>query len=182
MELHEEIEIKCKKCNRTQKYHPRSNKIPKRPKTQCQNEKCGAWIYFDESLLVKDDQRPKNKNDQKKDQKDLSKPKQELITTQKQKIQSQSDLTKTVDQRPKDIDQMTKDQKLSDFIRSISGDLIIAMNYAINAIKNKPEVVAKKQDATRYNYFINWSQYREFFRELDNEIKKEMGIIKEGVD
>lgn len=107
MELYDEIELTCKRCGETQKYHPRGNKIPKRPKTQCQNEKCGAWIYFDGSLLVKDDQK-KTKNDQRKKQKKSSKTKQNPTKIQKPKEKLQSKLTKKDDQRPKDNDQMTK--------------------------------------------------------------------------
>lgn len=110
IELRKEIELTCKKCGETQKYHPRDNTIPKRPKTQCQNEKCSAWIYFDGSLLVKDDQK-KTKNDQKKEQKKPLKPKQKSTKNQKPKKQSQSELTKKNDQKPEDHDQMTKTEK-----------------------------------------------------------------------
>lgn len=101
--IHEEIEITCKKCKKAQKYHPRGKKIPKRPKTQCQN--CGAWIYFDASLLVKDDQNQKTKNDQKKEQQKQVKFKQMPVSNQKPRFQSQTNLTKTTDQRPKNNDQ-----------------------------------------------------------------------------
>jgi len=74
---------------------------------------------------------------------------------------------------------MNKDQEFFQYIRTISGDLVIALNYAINTIKNKPEVKAKKNGATRYDYFKNWNQYRDFFKRLDREMKIKIGIIKE---
>lgn len=174
-ELYDEIDLTCKKCGKKQKYHPRSNTIPKRPKTQCQNEKCGAWIYFDGSLLVKDDQK-ETKNDQKREQKKPSKPKQNPTKTQKPKKQSQLELTKKADQRP---NQLTKDLKLAEFIRNISGELIIAMTHAINSIKNKSDVVAKNQNSSRYHHFKNWIDYQKYFERLHEEIKNKMDIKKE---
>jgi len=78
----------------------------------------------------------------------------------------------------KNQEKIAEDQRFSNFIRSISGELVIAMNYAINAIKNKPEVKEKRLGATRYDYFKNWSEYRVFFKKLDEELKKELKIIK----
>lgn len=77
----------------------------------------------------------------------------------------------------KNINSINQDQEFYHYIRTISGDLVIALNYAINTIKNKPEVKAKKNGATRYDYYQNWTQYRDFFKRLEREKKIEMGII-----
>ena len=48
--------------------------------------------------------------------------------------------------------------------------LIIAMNYAINTIKNKREVVAKDINSTRYQHFLSWTKWRKTFQmELTNQ-------------
>jgi len=106
---------------------------------------------------------------------------QNTISNKKTTNSIQKETISNQDIKQKYQKQLTKDQKLANFIRTISGPLVIAMNYAINSIKNKPEVVEEKQDATRYNYFKNWTQYREVFRNLEEEAKKEMNISKEGV-
>ena len=36
-------------------------------------------------------------------------------------------------------------------------DLIFALNYAINSIKNKKDVVEKKETSTRYEHFKRWT-------------------------
>lgn len=162
----EGIEITCNHCKKSQTYTMRSQKIPNRPKTQCQN--CEKWIYIDRSLLVKDDQ---TKNDQRpNDQKHINQTTKSIEKPNKPKIKQSSSLTKN--------DQMTNDEKLYIYLRAISGDLVIAMNYAINAIKNKPEVKEKRAGATRYDYFKSWSEYRAFFKKLDDELKRELKIIK----
>lgn len=43
-------------------------------------------------------------------------------------------------------------------------DLIIALNYAINAIKNKKDVVEKRENSTRYEHFRRWTKIRSAFR------------------
>ena len=160
------IEITCKHCKESQIYTMRSKKIPNRPKTQCSS--CEKWIYIDRSLLTKDDQ---NKNDQRpNDQKHINQTTKSVEKPNEPKIKQSSSLTKN--------DQMTNDEKLYIYLRAISGDLVIALNYAINTIKNKPEVKEKRLGATRYDYFKNWNQYREFFKKLDEELKKEIKIIK----
>lgn len=44
-------------------------------------------------------------------------------------------------------------------------DLIISLNYAINSIKNKKDVVEKKENSTRYEFFQRWSKIREHIKE-----------------
>lgn len=45
--------------------------------------------------------------------------------------------------------------------------LIIALNYAINTIKNKKPVVDKDVNSTWYQYFSEWSRIRKYFQELE---------------
>ena len=40
-------------------------------------------------------------------------------------------------------------------------NLLIALNYAINAIKNKRDVVEKRENSTRYEYYQRWFELRE---------------------
>lgn len=40
-------------------------------------------------------------------------------------------------------------------------DLIFALNYAINSIKNKKDVVEKKETSTRYEHFKRWTKILE---------------------
>ena len=47
--------------------------------------------------------------------------------------------------------------------------LIIALNYAINTIKNKEEVIAKKEDSTWYAHYKSWTRIREYFQRLEEE-------------
>ena len=47
--------------------------------------------------------------------------------------------------------------------------LIIALNYAINTIKNKEEVIAKKEDSTWYAHYKSWTSIREYFQRLEDE-------------
>jgi len=144
MGIKEEIEIKCKKCKESQAYHPRGNKIPKRPKTQCQNEDCGAWIYFDPSLLVKNDQKPKDqmtKNDQKKDQQKTLKPKQKPNGTKETRTQSHSNMTKKVDQRPKRIDQKDLSEKYQESIGLRNSELVNYINGMFNEIQSYGRVI-----------------------------------------
>lgn len=106
IEGNEGITIICKSCKNKQKYTLRNpDKIPQRPKTLCSNPKCEKWIYIDRSLLVKNDQKPLTKNDQKKEQHKQVKAKQESVSNQKPRNQSQSNMTKINDQRPNTIDQ-----------------------------------------------------------------------------
>lgn len=94
------IEITCKHCGGSQTYTMRSEKIPGRPKTQCQN--CEKWIYINRELLVKkndqneNDQRPNDQKDNKQTNKPVEEPKE-------QKKRQSSSLTKN--------DQLTKPKK-----------------------------------------------------------------------
>lgn len=45
--------------------------------------------------------------------------------------------------------------------RSECSDLIYALNYAINSIKNKKDVVNKITTSTRYTHFLRWSTIRQ---------------------
>ena len=47
--------------------------------------------------------------------------------------------------------------------------LIIALNYAINTIKNKSEVLARKEDSTWYAHYKSWTRLREYFQSLEDE-------------
>ena len=47
--------------------------------------------------------------------------------------------------------------------------LIIALNYAINTIKNKSEVLARKEDSTWYAHYKSWTRLREYFQMLEEE-------------
>ena len=42
--------------------------------------------------------------------------------------------------------------------------LIIAMNYAINTIKNKKPVIAKDINSTWYQHFLSWTKWRKAFQ------------------
>lgn len=44
--------VKCKHCGNEQKYNIRGGKIPKRPKTTCNNKACGKEIYIKKELLT----------------------------------------------------------------------------------------------------------------------------------
>ena len=50
-------------------------------------------------------------------------------------------------------------------------DLIIALNYAINAIKNKDDVKKCLLDSTRYEYFLRWTKIREKFKKIKENKK-----------
>ena len=47
--------------------------------------------------------------------------------------------------------------------------LIIALNYAINTIKNKEEVIAKKEDSTWYAHYKSWTRIREYLQALEED-------------
>ena len=47
--------------------------------------------------------------------------------------------------------------------------LIIALNYAINTIKNKEEVIEQKQDSTWYAHYKSWVSIRKYFQTLEEE-------------
>lgn len=49
------------------------------------------------------------------------------------------------------------------------GDLIIALSWAINTIKNKPEVKKKVKFSTYFQYYTRWSRYRNYFQALEEE-------------
>ncbi|KKK42832.1 MAG: hypothetical protein Lokiarch_31980 [Candidatus Lokiarchaeum sp. GC14_75] len=144
MSIQEEIEITCKKCNKSQKYHPRGSKIPKRPKTQCQNEDCGAWIYFDASLLVKDDQRPNDqmtKTDQKQNLKKSSKPRIKAKDIVKSEKEVQVDLTKKVDQRPIKYDQIKQSENYQELLVSRNHELVNYINGMFNEVQSYGRVI-----------------------------------------
>jgi len=103
--IREEITITCKKCGNVQLYHPKSNRLPKRPKTQCQ--KCSAWIYIRPDLLVINDQGSMT-NDQKTQPKRSLKP---SIKPAKQGANGMKE--KKIDRGSKTNDQraMTRDQR-----------------------------------------------------------------------
>ena len=145
--------------------------MPKRPKTKCTI--CGK--DFDVLPNIAENAETTNKT-KKPVRKGAQAPTpQNPSKTEMPKIPK---MPKSPKQRSKNQEKIVEDQKLSNFIRSISGELIIAMNYAINAIKNKPEVKEKRLGATRYDYFKNWSEYRVFFKKLNEELKRELKIIK----
>jgi len=54
-------------------------------------------------------------------------------------------------------------------INGMVQSLIIALNYAINTIKNKEEVIAKKEDSTWYAHYKSWTRIREYFVKLEEE-------------
>lgn len=144
MGIKEEIEIKCKKCKESQAYRPRGNKIPKRPKTLCQNENCGAWIYFDSSLLVKNDQKPNDQmtnNDQKREQRKPSKPRVKAKSNVKTENKSKNELTKTDDQRPKRIDQKDLSEKYQESIGLRNSELVNYINGMFNEIQSYGRVI-----------------------------------------
>lgn len=48
-------------------------------------------------------------------------------------------------------------------------ELKIALNYAINSIKKKSDVVQEKEDSTYFSYFRSWNKIREKLKEkLEN--------------
>ena len=47
--------------------------------------------------------------------------------------------------------------------------LIIALNYAINTIKNKKPVVDKDVNSTWYIYWRDWTRIRTYFQSLEGE-------------
>lgn len=49
------------------------------------------------------------------------------------------------------------------------GDLIIALSWAINTIKNKPEVKRKVKYSTYFQYHTRWSRYRDYFQSLEED-------------
>lgn len=51
-----------------------------------------------------------------------------------------------------------------------TSSLIIALNYAINTIKNKKEVKNKDIVSTYYQYYLQWNKLREYFM-------KQQGLI-----
>jgi len=48
---------------------------------------------------------------------------------------------------------------------SEANDLIIALNYAINSIKNKKDVVEKRENSTRFIHFQRWTSIQEKLKE-----------------
>jgi len=47
--------------------------------------------------------------------------------------------------------------------------LIIALNYAINTIKNKKPVKDKDVNSTWYQYYTEWSRIRRYFQSLEED-------------
>lgn len=77
--------VKCKHCGNEQEYKVRSDKIPKRPKTTCNNKTCKKEIYIKKELLTekteKIDMALKKpiKIEKSKIPKPIIKPKREII-------------------------------------------------------------------------------------------------------
>ena len=142
IEGNEGITIICKSCKNKQKYTLRNpDKIPQRPKTLCSNPECEKWIYIDRGLLVKNDQIPLTKNDQKKDQKKTIKPSQKPIKDQKPRIQSQSNITKINDQRPNTIDQKNSQQIVRASINPREKELNNYINGMFNEVQSYGRVI-----------------------------------------
>jgi len=49
--------------------------------------------------------------------------------------------------------------------RKECGDLVYALNYAINSIKNKKDVIEKKITSTRYEHHQRWTEIRRKIKE-----------------
>ena len=47
--------------------------------------------------------------------------------------------------------------------------LIIALNYAINTIKNKKPVKDRDVNSTWYQYYTEWSRIRKYFQSLEED-------------
>jgi len=63
------------------------------------------------------------------------------------------------------ISSKKKTTKKIHITKSEANDLVIALNYAINSIKNKSDVIGKKEFSTRYNYFQRWTSIQEKLKE-----------------
>ena len=62
---------------------------------------------------------------------------------------------------------MTKKEVVNLDITKFNGSiesLIIAMNYAINTIKNKKSVVNKDVNSTWYQHYMSWTKWRKTFQ------------------
>lgn len=51
-------------------------------------------------------------------------------------------------------------------------DLIEALSWAINSIKNKPEVKEKREWSSYYRKHERWSRHRDYFQSLEEERNK----------
>ena len=49
------------------------------------------------------------------------------------------------------------------------GDLIEALSWAINSIKNKPEVKEKREWSSYYRKHERWCRHRDYFQKLEEE-------------
>jgi len=52
--------------------------------------------------------------------------------------------------------------------KAMCQDLEIALNYALNTIRNKPDVKHKVENSTYWTYFQRWSKIRE---KIKNKLK-----------
>lgn len=169
------MKVKSPCHDNVQIYSPRGDIMPKRPKTKCSI--CGKDFDVLPNLAENAENAETTKKSQTLTEKEIQTPFSHHPS--KTDLPKLPKLPRQRSRTPsKNREKIVEDQKLSNFIRSISGELIIALNYAINSIKNKPEVKEKKLGATRYDYFKNWSEYRAFFKKLDDELKRELKIIK----
>jgi len=64
--------------------------------------------------------------------------------------------------------QVSKSIRISE---SDCNDLIIALNYAINSIKNKDDVKKCVINSTRYEFFLRWTKIREKFKKIKENKK-----------
>lgn len=64
----------------------------------------------------------------------------------------------------KEVKQETKKkqrtQRVINFGRDELSELKIALNYAINSIKRKSDVVQEKEDSTYFSYYKSWNKIR----------------------
>ena len=168
--IKEEIELTCKKCGQSQKYHPRGNKIPKRPKTQCQNEECQAWIYFDPKLLVIDiDQRPKEPI--KNDQKEINKSRAEPSETPNHKTINRK-VDQTIDQRPKTIKKNRKSHEIT-YYKSMSKEVrLLGRTIPLKDVRDlaRESLEHNRNLIKGIKYYLNaWeSRYRKYKKEKPN--------------
>ena len=111
-------------------------------------------------------------NEERSDKSDSTQEKEKKLkneTSENKQRQSNSNSS----QRRK----ITLEDKIIEFLKENRKNWIIAMNYAINTIKNKKEVKEKKESSTWYKYFKDWTEDREFLKELDKYFGKETTII-----
>ena len=76
-----------------------------------------------------------------------------------------STTTTTTEAKKEQVKNEYRKQRGIYFSKDECKDLIISLNYAINSIKNKKDVVEKKENSTRYEFFKRWSKIRESIKE-----------------